>query len=124
MKKVLLYLWQLPQNIVALIYLTYLCIIDTIYTIEDKDDIKVVKKFTTGGVSLGNYIFVTSYSIHLDYLIKHELGHTKQSKMLGPLYLLLVGLPSIIWAYLHRFIGGDYYRFYTEKWANKLGGNT
>ena len=28
----------------------------------------------------------------------HEYGHTVQSMILGPFYLLAVGLPSIIWA--------------------------
>lgn len=51
----------------------------------------------------------------------HELGHVKQSHMLGWLYLIIIGLPSILWAWL-----GDedkcYYSFYTEKGANQAMG--
>jgi hypothetical protein len=46
--------------------------------------------------------------------------------MLGPLYLLVIGLPSLLWAWLgdnyREKHGVSYYDFYTEKWANKLGG--
>lgn len=59
------------------------------------------------GVALGSYIIVTSrYSgtdTHLDVsernsymmvLIRHELGHTMQSRLSGPLYLFKYGIPS------------------------------
>lgn len=48
------------------------------------------------GITLGNYIIVNNIK-HL----RHELGHTRQSKILGPLYLLVIGLPSLIHAGLH-----------------------
>ena len=38
-----------------------------------------------------------------------------------PLYLFVIGIPSIMWAWL----GDDnkcYYDFYTERWANKHAG--
>lgn len=58
--------------------------------------------------------------------IQHESGHVKQSKILGPLYLLVIGLPSIVHAAMHRTVckNPNYYHFYTEKWANKLAGLT
>jgi hypothetical protein len=56
--------------------------------------------------------------------IKHEYGHAIQSRILGPLYLIIIGIPSIIWAALYGSIipryKNNYYRFYTEKWADKL----
>lgn len=83
-----------------------------------------------GSLSLGMFIFLdidnprpqTSYE---NKLLVHEYGHTIQSLFLGPLYLLVVGLPSFIWASCfgkyrtrkHR----SYYSFYPEKWANRLG---
>mgnify|MGYP006982744016 CR=1 FL=1 len=46
--------------------------------------------------------------------------------MLGPLYLIIIGIPSISWAGLRRLIPAlkkiNYYWFYTENWANKLTG--
>ena len=80
-------------------------------------------------MSLSTHIFVpfeelTMSEYQTEY-IKHEYGHTMQSRKLGPLYLLVIGLPSIIWAgcfegYRKKH-GVDYDDFYTEAWANKLG---
>lgn len=59
-------------------------------------------------------------------IIKHEYGHTIQSKLLGPLYLFIIGIPSIVWASIYGTklvpeTKNGYYKFYTEKWADKLG---
>lgn len=77
-----------------------------------------------GSVSLGMFIFVTN--IKHEETIMHEYGHTRQSMLLGPLYLLVIGLPSFIWAgcfdnYRSKH-NKSYYDFYTESWADKLGG--
>ena len=121
--KILLYIWQLPQHLVGIV----LCFI---YKTEKSLDykgkkIRVCSKFP-GGISLGNYIFVHKYPHDLvswDY-VKHEYGHSIQSKYLGLFYLLVIGLPSVIWAACYKYDPNDknkYYRFYTEKWADKLG---
>ena len=60
-------------------------------------------------------------------LLVHEYGHTIQSLVLGPLYLLVIGLPSVLWASLpyydkkRRKENISYYSFYTEKWADIWG---
>lgn len=59
--------------------------------------------------------------------ISHEaIGHAQQSRWLGWLYLLIIGLPSITWAGIHRIKRvaerWSYYDFYTEKWADKIAG--
>lgn len=60
-------------------------------------------------------------------LLVHEYGHTIQSLILGPLYLLAIGLPSAIWlntpafSKMRRQQKRSYYAFYTERWANWLG---
>ncbi len=57
----------------------------------------------------------------------HEYGHTWQSMMLGPCYLVVVGIPSIIWSrsrrcrQARREKGIPYSAFYTERWADDLG---
>lgn len=68
------------------------------------------------------YIFLSFRAT--ERILKHEIGHTKQSLYLGPLYLIVIGLPSIVWAFIQsRWMKDcDYYSFYTEKWANRLGG--
>lgn len=40
------------------------------------------------------------------------------------LYLIVIGLPSLLWAWLGDSIapGKSYYWFYTERWADRLGG--
>jgi hypothetical protein len=58
--------------------------------------------------------------------IKHEYGHSVQSAYLGPLYLFVIGIPSLIWAGFfdnwREKHNKSYYWFYTESWADKLGG--
>lgn len=96
-----------------------------------------------GGVSLGMFTFVSEYdermkeafaregsrlteSYHRQLMV-HEYGHTIQSLLLGPLYLLAVGLPSMVWCRsgkCRRYRaekGISYYDFWCEKWANTLG---
>lgn len=118
--EIIKYIWQLPQNIAALIYRLYL---EQTFALLKKGlykGIKVYTKSTSGSVSLGNYIFISERAN--DATIGHEWGHTRQSLMLGPLYLLIIGIPSLLWAITHRTIAPDksYYWFYTERWANKL----
>jgi len=57
-------------------------------------------------------------------------GHTVQSVILGPLFLPVIGLPSLLWAGLPVFRkyrerrSVSYYWLYTERWANFLGERT
>lgn len=120
-KSVLKYIWQLPQNIIALIYLSYLIVENQIPAITKYKGIKVYTKYSSGSVTLGNYIFVSPRAT--ENTIKHEYGHTRQSLYLGPLYLIIIGIPSILWAMIHKTIAPDklYCWFYTEAWADKLG---
>ena len=61
------------------------------------------------------------------FLLEHEYGHTIQSLILGPMYLLLVGLPSLLWNRLPYFerhrkkSGRSYYSAVFERTANSLG---
>lgn len=120
---VLKYLWQLPQNIIGLIYE----LITSAEKFEVNSDFTLYKNKLKGSVSLGDYIFIDKNSVTNNKIILHELGHRQQSLILGPLYLLIIGLPSIIWASLYSLFPSiynkySYYDFYTEKWANKLMG--
>ena len=87
---------------------------------KNYSDIYEIDRFP-GGCSLGPVIFV--YTKYYADLIKHEYGHAKQSLYLGPLYLLVIGLPSLIWNLTYSESNKySYYWFYTERWADKLGG--
>lgn len=115
MKKLALYVWQLPQNLLG-------GGIKTVLRLKNEGD-GIYHWKAWSGLSLGDYIFVNARAS--DLMVRHEAGHRRQSVMLGPLYLLVVGLPSFLWASLKRaglFKDKDYYSFYTEKWADKLAG--
>jgi len=119
MIKTLLYIWQLPQHIVGLFLLLIL-------RPESSVDYMTSRLYAAermrGGISLGQYIIIQSGRGTLN-TIKHEYGHSIQSKWLGPLYLIVIGLPSLLWAWWWTPSRGvSYYCFYTEKWADKLGG--
>lgn len=118
------WMWQLPQNLIGVLY-KYLIkdrIVDMIPVTKEGN--QLIFKETKGSVSLGKYIFVYRNTKNISYIVNHETGHTKQSLMLGPLYLIVIGFPSFLWALLHKNICSnvDYYKFYTEAWANKLMG--
>lgn len=116
MKKALLYLWCLPQNCLGLLLRLIYKGNDSIY--EDA----IVRRSTKfpGGISLGRYIIVNQWSSKKN--VMHEYGHCIQSRYLGWLYLLVIGLPSILHAWLCPCKEHSYYDFWTEKWADKLGG--
>lgn len=118
----ILYLWQLPQNLLGLLLLA-------IYKGNDQVVGDVIVRRSTrmrGGISLGKYVIVSQWA--QKKIVMHEYGHTRQSKMLGWLYLPFIGLPSIVWAWMYGNIikptTNGYYKFYTERWADKLGGVT
>lgn len=127
MFKTLLFLWQLPQNILGfIIYHFYKGNITTrmIDGIKIYESSKLNKAF-----SLGNYILIgsnyfLSEHIIIGELVAHEYGHQKQSKMLGWLYLIIVGIPSSLLHIYAAYTKKDdawYYGQYPESWADKLG---
>lgn len=115
------YLYQLPQNLVGL--LVKLC------TRARKVGDHYEYDLPLGSVSLGDYVFLCPSHWDNPTVLSHEYGHQKQSQMLGWLYLFVIGIPSFIWAGIHQCFRKSlkkhnitYYWFYTEKWADKLGG--
>lgn len=82
-----------------------------------------------GGITLGMFTFVDympeGEQACYDKTVRHEHGHTLQSILLGPLWLLIIALPSIVWAgcfnnYRAKHHIG-YYSLYCEMWADKWG---
>ena len=91
--------------------------------------------FRRGSVGLGMFIFVSvprggikdpAEAAALEKTICHEYGHTLQSIILGPLFLPVIGIPSLMWCGFPCFVNYrkrkdvSYYWFYTERWANSL----
>ena len=123
-RNLILFIWQLPQHIVAIIYFGYLVMMCKDLGVDSRyKQAIVIPCVMRGAVTLGNYIFVGLNSEYKE-TVKHELGHTIQSKILGPLYLIVIGIPSITYCGLRRLFPSlrkkNYYDFYTEKWANNL----
>ena len=128
--RILSEIWQLPQHIIA--YIIMLVNHKSIEPMINKDGILyyLVDHLFDGGISLGNYFFLDSNG-NYDYItIRHEHGHQIQSLILGPFYLIVIGLPSIIgnivfrikYKYFKKYYDPDsYYKQPWEAWADKLG---
>ena len=129
MKEVLLYLHQLPQNLLGLLVILF-----TRAKYNDisykKDENFWISKHFSFGVSLGNYIIFGNRPVSWVSL-KHEQGHRIQSRRLGWLYLIVIGIPSAArnlwdriahseWDYADRIKW--YYSSFPEKQADELGG--
>lgn len=80
-----------------------------------------------GGLSLGLFIFIgdgkpAGWTGNTRI---HEYGHTIQCLLLGPLYWLVIGLPSAVWCNCfedyRKKRGISYYKLYCERWANRWG---
>ena len=111
--------WGLPQTLAGL----------AVYMIHrknrhyDYEGAKVTVWDRNDGLSLGKFIFTPDDKS----LVSHEYGHTKQSLILGPLYLPVVGVSSMIWNRLPFFksfrkkTGKSYDSFIIEGSATYLG---
>ena len=127
-----LWVWQFPQNIVGIIVQRH-------YERKAEKSGKDYFYFNYHGVlylraaslgkgkavTLGEYVVVSWPSG--DDTVGHEFGHVRQSRMTGPLYLLIIGLQSICHAAVHYDLCGKkkykpYTHFWTERWADWLGG--
>ena len=128
MKKFLLYIWQLPQNVLGLLVILFTKAGKGWY----KGSCIYVSSCSNFGVSLGNYIIFGIKTVCCtSTAVKHEQGHQRQSLYLGWLYLFIIGLPSVCgnvydrcfhknWRYKDRI--SWYYRQPWEHWADRLGG--
>lgn len=126
-KEVLLDVWCCVQLFIADVYLA---MVDS--RVEDivyREGVTYYIGRFYGAVSIGNSVFMNSRYRYSDYIMKHEYGHTIQSRILGIFYIPIIAIPSLLWAVFHTFatkvlgLRINYFWFYTEKWANKLGGN-
>ena len=77
-----------------------------------------------GSMGMGMFLFLGCDNPQVRV---HEYGHSVQSLFLGPLFLPVMGIPSILWCNLpccrrlRKEKGVSYYRFYPESNANALG---
>lgn len=115
-KEILLWLWQFPQHIIALGIISLFQV--HVYFYKDIEKSKVYKNaIFPNPFTLGKYIFVLKKTTNKS--IKHECGHSKQSRILGIFYIPIIGIPSLIHNMIFSLllkvgITWDYYSFYTE----------
>lgn len=123
------FIWELPQNTLGII--VWLILRRKIAEVEI-----IQKRFFFNipnfGISLGSFIFWSRSDSAMIVINndnkEHEYGHSIQSLILGPLYLLVVGLPSIarvlygmIFYAITKTRWQNYYAGYPENWADQLG---
>lgn len=123
MKKFLLFIWQLPQNLLGwIVYMVNMKSVKEVYDSSLKVKYYTAKHVSDRGISLGMFIFLDNDRATSSVRIRHERGHQKQSEYLGWLYLIVIGLPSLTGNILSRYIKFNYYDQPWEAWADKLGG--
>jgi hypothetical protein len=121
--EILKVIWQLPQYLLSLIL--HKVWKTNIYSMVNGrvGFRKVYWIRPLYGISCGVCIFLTTYTDTNS--VKHEYGHCVQSLYLGPLYLLVVGIPSFTMNILSRMgilKNENYYKRWPESWADNLGG--
>lgn len=126
--EIILWVWQLPQNLLGLLLLLY-------YSHEKEYHRLNGRRFyfteeMKSGISLGNYIIMSRED--KEDGMRHEYGHSIQSRVLGPLYLVVIGIPSGLYNLIDQLIVEKaiglersislYYNMPWEKLADRLGG--
>lgn len=117
-------LWEAPQlilgSILKLVFITYGS--REVTTIR-QGSCRIQNWPMTSGVSLGWFQFTNKNASVVT--ASHEVAHSVESLVLGPLYLVLIGCPSILWAgIIHKYWMKDksYYWFYTERITDRIAG--
>ena len=119
---VLQFTWGLPVNLLGLVL--FLCCGRCRREIFHNSIVSVLPG-SRGGLSMGIFIFVSTQNADTSRLCAHEYGHTIQCLFLGPLYWLIVTIPSAVW--YHFFAGFrekrqvPYDFLYCERWATAWG---
>ncbi len=130
--QIFVWLWQLPQVIVGCLW----CIIARPRYLYSHHHVHLFTCRFGGGVSFGPMAFYDER--HREGLLSrdprvmpylcHEYGHSMDSRLWGPLYLLVIGAPSGVHLWVRRWFKDrwprleNYYDFYTERRANKKAG--
>lgn len=123
--EIALFVWQLPQNLLGA-----LLSIGSEKAEAFGKAVRLKERFFSSGVSLGKFIIMEK-GLEGEKSVRHEAGHQWQSAALGPLYLIVVGIPSLArnvwdrlfhkdWTYQMRKVW--YYSGWPESQADELGG--
>ncbi len=132
MKKFLFYFWQWTWGFTVNLVGGIVYLVCTKILKYDHDKVGyshiALMPWNQGGLSLGTFIFMRKDHPDKDWTYNtriHEYGHTWQCLLLGPLYWIVIALPSAIWcncfANYRKKNNVSYYKLYCESWANKWG---
>jgi hypothetical protein len=133
-KEFIFWTWCLPQTLLgSILKLIWKAKSKWMITADGDYLYYIPETARIGGISLGKYVIVGKQYAASPRIVRHEMGHQKQSFILGPLYLLVIGVPSFAWCWVIQPVLNKilrklkkptvgYYSFYTEKWSDKLGG--
>lgn len=133
-RQILGILWQLPQFLLGLLLKWWYSRGADAVTEGEYNGVEVLYSTKMGsGISLGllvilpyKYARLRKVNLYIERTHAHEYGHCLQSRRLGWLYLPVIGLPSLTWNWAHSTFDSlhtaDYYSFWTERWADRLGG--
>lgn len=120
-----MFILEFPQNVMGYLAYIYFTKGSNLPYYQYKDAYVIHVPGRWGAISLSRFIFADDVYYRSE-MVKHEYGHTIQSKYLLFLYLLVIGIPSLAWNRLFKTYRirnqKSYYAFYTEAWANRLGG--
>jgi hypothetical protein len=129
-KHIVLTIWQLPQVLLGLVIAFVSKAKKMPPSVPLPEAINCyVSPTMLSAISLGSILVFGVEAFNRDDIVKHEYGHSRQSILLGPLYLLVVGVPSLTMNIISRFslrfgtgkFAYDYYRRWPESWADRLG---
>lgn len=117
MKRLVKFLWQLPQNIIGLL-LIMIFNPDTIKRVNGKK-IRYSDKIS-GIITFGEFTLISMdyYSCDITNIELHELGHQMQSLLFGWFYIPVISIPKFCNVILHK--GKHHLNFYTESMAIEL----
>ena len=119
--------WGLPQTLMG--FAVFLLNAGRKHSFYHGAVVTVWRKKSSASMGMFLFIAESAYASpeRAERLLVHEYGHTVQSLVLGPLFLLIVGLPSFLWAGLpvcqkiRKEKRISYYAVYPEKWADRWG---
>lgn len=128
--------WEMPQSLLGHAFSQFRNTIGNVSRVDFLGGATFATKEESEhhmGVTIGNYPNIWIFErvdgfvdeVKNDQIFMHEYGHTFQSRKWGPIYLLSVGLPSLISAYNATWIPNDPYHasthdyFWPEYHANR-----
>jgi hypothetical protein len=124
-REFILWTWCLPQTLLGAGVGTWNALANKTIRAEHHRGhaLVVVKNWTwLAGISLGRFVFVREDRCD-GKTVNHEFAHVTQSYLFGPLYLLVIGVPSILLALrvaIQPSFRKQYLTTWPESWTERI----